>query len=115
MGSGGEAPGPAYSAIYVPELKYQRERYSVRDGEWKLIHRTPGWRGKGPLPWFPESRELYDLRRDPGETRSLHESPPAILSELEAVLGENAHATKRDRAPLTPEERERLKALGYIQ
>jgi len=115
MGSTSEAPGPAYSAIYVPEKKYQRERYSVRDGEWKLIHRTPGWRGEGPLPWYPESRELYDLRRDPGETRSLHESPPPILSELEAVLRANAHATKRDRAPLTPEDRERLKALGYIQ
>jgi hypothetical protein len=58
---------------------------------------------------------LYDLGRDPDETRSLHESPPPILSELEAVLGANALTTKRVRGPLTPEERQRLKALGYIE
>ena len=115
MSSGSDAPGPAYSAIYVPEGKYHRERYSVRDGEWKLIHRAAGWRSGGPLPWYRESKELYDLRQDPGETHNLHESPPPILSDLEAVLGANALSTKRERVPLTAEERERLKALGYIR
>ena len=48
---------------------------AVRDGRWKLIE------------WFEDGAvELYDLERDPGETRNLAEREPEIAAMLQARL-----------------------------
>ena len=65
------------------------------------------------------SPELYDLRDDPGETRS--DPPPAIAEQtpaLEARLKARddefaARAGKVQRGSLSEDERDRLRALGY--
>jgi choline-sulfatase len=56
--------------------------------------------------------ELYDLVRDPAEERNLlpDKRPPAQLLRALAAVGEGARAL----AAVSPEEAERLAALGYI-
>jgi len=80
--------------------------HSVRDTRWKWID--------APTP------ELYDLARDPSESRNVAPGEPSVASRLAAAL-EAARAGDRGleagRGPgssLTPEERERLRRLGYV-
>jgi arylsulfatase A-like enzyme/Flp pilus assembly protein TadD len=59
--------------------------------------------------------ELYDLARDPGETRNLARSEPARVAAMRTLL-ERWPASERvtDREPETGEVRERLRSLGYV-
>jgi arylsulfatase A-like enzyme/Tfp pilus assembly protein PilF len=73
------------------------ELRSVRDGDWKYID--------APRP------ELYDLRRDPAETRNLHDARPQSSAALSRQLPASAGAVAQpaiDSATL-----ERLRSLGY--
>jgi tetratricopeptide (TPR) repeat protein len=96
---------PALSESWYPRFHYGwSELTSIRDGRFKMI--------RAPRP------ELYDLRRDPGETDDLAARDPervaamqAALKSLEARVG-NAVAPQAT-APLDPEVEERLAALGY--
>lgn len=93
------------------------DRALIEDG-WKLVVRLRG----GQM-------ELYDLSEDPAERHDLSADPRAAdrlerlrrhyeafverERELRAAIGAHAHG---DIGPtLTPEERERLEALGYLQ
>jgi arylsulfatase A-like enzyme len=75
----------------------------------------------------PEVAELYDLAADPFERRDVSAGRPADLARLRARLVEHVEETRRrlrelgievdgaEATPeLTPEERERLEALGYL-
>ncbi len=69
----------------------------------------------------PESVELYDLTRDPGETENLTGTKPALVAELRAALEawtrENArlHALYGQATQTVDAETEkRLRALGYL-
>jgi len=53
---------------------------SVRAGDWKLISR---WE---PHRDYPETRELYQLKDDPGETKNLAPAMPGKVAELEALI-----------------------------
>jgi arylsulfatase A-like enzyme len=53
---------------------------SVRAGDWKLIYR---WE---PHREYPETRELYDLKNDPGETRNLAKEYPDQVAKLEKLI-----------------------------
>ncbi len=53
---------------------------SVRKGDWKLIQR---WESH---PVYPETRELYNLREDIGETKNLASAHPEKVAELEALI-----------------------------
>ncbi|NNM30865.1 MAG: sulfatase [Akkermansiaceae bacterium] len=53
---------------------------SVRAGEFKLIRR---WE---PHPGYPDVRELYDLRKDIGETTNLAAKMPAKVKELDRLI-----------------------------
>lgn len=53
---------------------------SVRAGDHKLIYR---WE---PRSDYPETRELYDLAADIGETNNLAEAMPEKVAELEALI-----------------------------
>lgn len=87
---------------------HQEGLYSVTDARFKLIHSI----GSG-------HDELYDLEADPGETQNLAQE----LSVRAAYYRQSLHrwlmAVGPGRPagvprPLTPEERESLRALGYV-
>ena len=88
-----------------PEGKWS----SVSDGRYKLIH-IPR-RGD-------ELLELYDLEADPGEEHDLSDDPALdslrteLLRELKRFVDYDAGSPVPDQ--LDPEERERLRSLGYI-
>jgi len=100
-------PGlPQYSESLVAELGFgMAPLQSVRSGGFKLI--------RAPRP------ELYDLKQDPGETRSLlpgEERRAAILSvELDRVLSDSLrHAIDAAGSPMSKETMETLVSLGYL-
>jgi len=53
---------------------------SVRAGDWKLIQR---WE---PHASYPETRALYNLKKDIGETTNLAKKNPAKLKEMEGLI-----------------------------
>ncbi|MBT8117695.1 MAG: hypothetical protein KJO66_07675, partial [Gammaproteobacteria bacterium] len=87
-----------------------------REGGWKLIRNYSGWEGEKFAPPGEVGEELYHLKTDPGETANLADP----VSEIQQQLG-----TQMDRLDpevgiqqelhLTPEDREQLRSLGYIQ
>jgi arylsulfatase A-like enzyme len=89
-------------------------RYGLRTDRAKLITDVKSSR-----------RELYDLRADPGETVNVADRRAELASELEARLKRQMRANRllarrlttdrgSRREVLSAEERERLKALGYL-
>jgi arylsulfatase A-like enzyme len=81
------------------------EQYAVRQGDWKLI-RGPG-EGR---------RELFDLSKDPRERTDRAAEEPARADELEQHIAAWLREHERpDPAPdaVSPEDLERLRALGY--
>jgi arylsulfatase A-like enzyme len=91
-------------------------RLALRRGRTKYVLAT----SREPGPGTPKvlREELYDLDADPAERRPIQGAPslPALRQELLAYLVATRGAA---RAPvpseLTAEDRERLKALGYLQ
>ena len=85
---------------------WNRELRAVIDGPEKLIWSTNG------------KHELYRYRDDPAEARNLAASEPAEVARLTALLESRAGrapAGVQEPAPaMTPEQRERLRSLGYI-
>ena len=98
---------PAFAESLTPRIHYGwSDLRSLRDGRWKFI--------RAPRP------ELYDLVRDPGETRNLVHDEPARARALGAaldrhLLGEES-AASRPAPPgdLPAELVEKLGALGYV-
>jgi len=80
----------------------------IRTGAWKLV--------VVPTPEGDE-RRLYDLRRDPGETRDVAAAHPAVVRDLTARLGDLRDVESKDRPErsLAPGERALLKDLGYLE
>jgi hypothetical protein len=66
-----------------------------------------------------EVRALYDLERDPGETEDARARHPEAAAALERSIlerrgAERALSLRRRDAPIDPQTRERLEALGYL-
>jgi arylsulfatase A-like enzyme len=83
------------------------EQYAVRLGDWKLI--------LGPEEG---TRQLFDVARDPRERRNLAAEQPERAAELERRIAEwRAQHARAETAPeaISPEDLERLRALGYVQ
>jgi arylsulfatase A-like enzyme len=95
--------------------------HTVLEGNWKLVHNPEGFQPvcipDAPPGHYPIAREeLYDLSRDPGETRNLAAAQPARVAEM-AKLIEKRLAAMKNRAgkQAVPEEQQKeLKALGYV-
>lgn len=85
---------------------------SVRTPEFRL------YRSEGNYQ-VPDGTYLYDLREDPGETTNVADRRPQVVEELDGLL-DRWLADRDAPAPpsseeVSPEERERLRALGYVQ
>jgi arylsulfatase A-like enzyme len=91
------------------------ETFSVIYEGWKLV-----WNKKRPAG-APEL-ELYDHRRDPGDLHNVAAQHPDVAQRLSRLIAGWEQDSVRKRLPsddmagrdLRPEERERLRALGYI-
>jgi arylsulfatase A-like enzyme len=116
--SGRDVPiAPVFSETFNPQVHRpggakRLALQSVVVGNHKLIYN--GLRRRA---------ELYDLSADPAERRDLRQAGTGDLEALQALLDtwtERTASKRRDDAeesvedPFTPEQRERLKALGYL-
>jgi arylsulfatase A-like enzyme len=83
------------------------EQYAVRVGDWKLI--------LGPEEG---TRLLFDVARDPRERRDRAAEEPERAAELERrITAWRAEHERAETAPeaISPEDLERLRALGYVE
>ena len=100
-----ELRGDAPARVALGETLYPRlqlgwsDLFSAVDGRWHYIH--------GPRP------ELYDLLADPRETRDLLAHQPGEAARLRAAV-EALPRGAQAPAGVSPEEAERLAALGYV-
>lgn len=113
-GTDADSPGPAFSGSYPTSEEFAQERHSVRHDGWKLIRNARGWNGGGAGPVIEESRELYDIGEDPDEKNNLAGSGGSILDTLGKTLDAHQSPSQKPELHLTPEERERLRSLGYV-
>ena len=96
---------------FFPDRGVQHTWVAVREGD--LFYK---WRNLDGKKWGPQ---LFDLARDPSETRNIFDSENPThrraLKELRAYKNNLVHHFRRgDTLPLSEEER-RLRKLGYIQ
>ena len=98
---GGAGERRIYSETLYPRLALGwSELRSLADGRWHFIH---GVRD-----------ELYDLGRDPGETRDVAGTETAVVARLRAEM-EKGYALHVPEAEAVPRDvAERLAALGYV-
>ncbi|XVH32619.1 sulfatase [Haloferacaceae archaeon DSL9] len=108
------APQPSMDALRrrfgeLPDrvLEYDRSLRAIRTTEYKYIRGSDG------------SRELYDIRSDPGETTDLADANPERVREfdreLDAWLDSFEHADERGTVDMSASARARLEELGYLQ
>jgi arylsulfatase A-like enzyme/tetratricopeptide (TPR) repeat protein len=96
----------SFAESYLPLLACGwSELKAIRTNKWKFI--------KAPHP------ELYDLEKDPSEKINLAESKKdiAVRMMLELEHLEKSFSSFPDKTPvrqMTPEEQEKLAALGYV-
>jgi arylsulfatase A-like enzyme len=96
-----------YDTRVVSGFPVKGEKFAVRSGQWKYIEATD-----------EETRELYDLHADPGETRDVFAAQAAVADRLARGLARwRARFDRRERArdDASTEMQEALRALGYVQ
>ena len=125
--AGARAEAPALVLPALSEaLSYPFEAKSFRDDRYKLIvsfgAEFVAESGRAAIPKTEVTRELYDLRSDPGELTNLLDSPaaPEVAARAEAMeRGLREHLSsirgQADRVVLDDTVLERLRALGYIR
>jgi arylsulfatase A-like enzyme len=117
------APRPVFAErVDRTERSGAVQAKAARLGDWKLIRR---YAFDAEQRLVVLSEELYDLARDPGETRDLEADPPAAapLARLQAELlrfaagdvrfADLAQRLQEQRETLDPEVRRVIEALGY--
>ncbi|MFD1585886.1 sulfatase [Halorientalis brevis] len=108
------APQPSMDALKkrVGELpdsvrQYDRSLRAIRTAKYKYIRGSDG------------SRELYDIRNDPGETQDIADTHGDVGDELDAQLDEwldsFEHADYSDDVSMDEQTKARLEDLGYLQ
>ena len=83
------------------------DAFGLRLGRWKYIEAPREGR-----------RELFDLERDPGETRDLGSDRAALRDDLSRRIARwrgEAGATAPTPMHLDASDRERLRAMGYAE
>jgi arylsulfatase A len=74
---GGDAPEREY---FYWELHEGKPIQALRFGDWKAVRKGPG-----------EALELYDLKRDPGETKDLAARHPDVVARAQELIGKARH------------------------
>ncbi len=87
-----EQTGQPKRAAYFTWFPHLIPAVSVRTGGWKLVRRFE------PHPDYPETRELYNLAEDIGESHNLAASQPEKVKELDALIDQFI----QDTGALTP-------------
>jgi len=100
------APG---KAAILARTVWDRPRYALRDERFKLLYDTR-----------TGEEQLFDVAADPGEARDLSRADPLRAAYFRQalhqwILGLGRRGGAAEQAALTPEQRENLCALGYIQ
>jgi arylsulfatase A-like enzyme len=82
------------------------EKFGVRVGPWKYVEGED-----------EGSKELFNLESDPGERHNVRDAHPEIAEALSTRIAAWKTAYGRESAleALSPEDLERLKALGYVE
>jgi arylsulfatase A-like enzyme len=99
---------PVDGVVFGRPLRVDGEKYAVRLGGWKYI--------EAPAEG---TRELYDLRSDPGERDNLFSRHRELADELADKIEE--WRSEQDGLALAPsqeageEELERLRSVGYVR
>jgi arylsulfatase A-like enzyme len=74
-------PSPRHEVVY----NIEPFRGGVREGDWKLIWRTP----------LPSALELYNIAQDPGEKTNLAEKNPEMVAKLQKRIDELARESAK--------------------
>ena len=96
--------------MYIQRRRYEQlpgDKFGIRFANWKYIEAKE-----------QDTRELFDLSQDPGELTNLFEQNPQKGEELSSLIETWRKKYQTNRVPtqvLTDEDKERLKALGYVQ
>jgi len=111
---------PAFAERHLAPVAFEddknpTESWAMVDGDWKLIR-------NGVRPAGRPEFELYDHRKDPLNLHDVAAEHPEIVKQMAAKLEawhEKALAAKvtpdEGSAELSADEREKLRALGYLQ
>ena len=121
----GVSLAPAVRGLAVPERTVYTEIYPHRPGDsdalTAVVARTKEWR----YIWRPDGDdELYRIESDPGETKNLVKSEPALAARFRArtdawrekvrLAGAALGAPAETPAALPAAEAERLRRAGYL-
>lgn len=91
-----------YAETEYPRVAGWNPLQALTDGRWKAIR-------AGAVV------EIYDVQSDPGEQRNLVAAQPAMASAMSARIDAlRAAGTPAASPVVSPEARERLRALGYV-
>jgi len=113
LGAPADSDGRSFlrdQAAMLQEPLYLESIHGRRKYGWAPLAGLVDWPWKfiaAPRP------ELYDLRRDPGETENLY-SPERAAALEEALLEAGSPEVGSDAVHLSREELERLTSLGYV-
>jgi arylsulfatase A-like enzyme len=95
-----------YDEAMLGDIKAKGEKFGIRIGRWKYIEGVE-----------EGTKELYDLREDPGEHKNLYADSSKIAISLADHLQQWKHAhLSSTSAPATTnkEDLRKLKSLGYV-
>ncbi|MGH0031667.1 MAG: sulfatase family protein [Myxococcota bacterium] len=104
------AQRPRFEPTTIDGFAVEGDGFAVREGRFKLID----------LP-DEERRELYDLEADPGERRDLSAERPETVERLARRIDDWRRTMGRQSSSegagttVAPEDRERLRAMGYAE
>jgi hypothetical protein len=94
-----------YDTSMVDGFRVAGKKFGLRLGRWKYIEALE-----------EGTQELYDLVADPSERQNLFEAQRDKSAELVRVLRGWADGSAPAPAPpVSPEDAERLRKLGYVQ
>ncbi|HPR62678.1 MAG TPA: sulfatase [Thermoanaerobaculia bacterium] len=97
--------------IYARTRRHASDKAAIIRQRFKLIH---------PFGTNHDPEELYDLREDPGEQRSLLQDKTEVADQLRKEIEDymnpdgSFRAGERDQVVLSEEQKKHLSSLGYL-